>query len=137
MTFALLGAGCISPAAEDPPEALGDVAQAVVAQGDWSGFTGGQCVHGVYQFYLHRFGIDLLGTCAQPGNLGNCQNCGACMMWQSSIVAPDPKLFNRYDWGTTMPQTYDIAVYPPKSGTGPGHVACVAHLESADPGAWG
>jgi MYXO-CTERM domain-containing protein len=132
----LLVAGCASPAADDPQEEPGQTADAVTAQGDWTGFTGGQCVHGVYQFYLHRFGLSLTGACAQPGNLGTCQNCGACMIWKSSAVAPSPSLFNKYDFGTTTPRTYDIVVYPPKSGTGPGHVAAVDHLEGSDPGDW-
>lgn len=115
---------------------VGEVSQAVTARGNWSGFTGGQCVHGVYQFYEHRFGISLTGTCAQGGDIGNCANCGACMIWKSNAVRPDPKLFNRYAWGSVMPQTYDIVVYAPRSGRGPGHVACVDHMDSKSASDW-
>ena len=110
-TAVLSGASCFAPSDPDE-ESLGEAEQAVDQQGDWTGFTNGQCVHGVYQFYLHRYGISLLGTCAQPGNVDNCENCGACMIWKSDIIHPDPSLFNQYAWGTTMPQTYDIVVYP-------------------------
>ena len=114
------------------------VRQAVTTVGNWSGFGTGQCVSGVYTFYENRFGISLNGCCAQAGNVGSCEHCGACMIWESGAVQPNPALFNRYDWGTTMPQTYDIVVYPPRGGTlGYGHVACVDHLESSDPGNWG
>ena len=130
---AALGTGCSSA---DTPEDTLQAEDAVTTDGDWSGFTGGQCVHGVYQFYLHRFDIDLTGTCAQEGNVGSCENCGACMIWESAAVRPSSKLFNRYSWGSTKPQTYDIVVYPPLSGTGPGHVAAVDHLASSNDSDW-
>ncbi len=121
-----------------PTESLGTSEEAVGgAVGDWTGFTDGQCVHGVYQFYLHRYGISLPGACAEGSNVGNCENCGACMIWEGNAVHPPASLFNRYDWGTTMPQTYDIVVYPPKTAAvGPGHVACVDHIDGSDPSHW-
>ena len=119
------------------PEATGTSADAVTgAVGDWTGFTAGQCVHGVYQFYLHRYGISLEGTCAHA-TVGNCESCGACMIWEGANINPPAALFNKYAWGTTMPQTYDIVVYPPRTAAvGPGHVAAVDHMTSTDPAAW-
>lgn len=125
------------PPDEGPAHATGTVSEAVTAVGDWKGFTDGQCVHGLYTFYSSRFGISLPGACLPPGNVDNCEDCGACMIWKSAAVHPDPKLFDRYAWGTAMPQTYDIVVYPPKTtAVGYGHVAAVDHMESNDPGNW-
>jgi len=144
---ALGGSGCAadsevpseSPAEpHGPGEELGAARQAVLTLGDWTGWEPGQCVHGVYAFYDDRFGVDLLGTCAQAGDLGNCRNCGACMIWESEIINPDPALFNKYAWGTTTAQTYDIVVYPSAGGAyGYGHVACVDHTESDNPADYG
>jgi MYXO-CTERM domain-containing protein len=131
-------AGCAStPDTGADPEVTGSSADAVTgAVGDWTGFTSGQCVHGVYQFYLHRYGISLTGTCAHA-TVGNCESCGACMIWEGPNVEPPAALFNKYAWGTTMPQTYDIVVYPPRtSAVGPGHVAAVDHMTSTNPAAW-
>ncbi|HEX7666628.1 MAG TPA: CHAP domain-containing protein [Polyangiaceae bacterium] len=101
-----------------------------LTKGNWSGFTDGQCVHGVYQFYLHRYGISLPGTCGAP-SVGICETCGACEIWKSKAIHPPASRFNQYTWGTTMPQTYDIVVYAPRGGVyGPGHVAAVDHMAS-------
>ncbi|HEX7666627.1 MAG TPA: CHAP domain-containing protein [Polyangiaceae bacterium] len=125
--------GCASNAPVGDGESATSTSEEAVtgAVGDWTGFTNGQCVHGVYQFFLNRYGISLLGTCAQAGNLGICQNCGACMIWESATINPPKSLFNKYTFGSTMPQTYDIVVYPPRGGVlGPGHVAAVDHMSA-------
>ncbi|MDB4995568.1 MAG: putative exported peptidase [Myxococcaceae bacterium] len=138
-TFASLVVAVSSCAStpEEDPEATGATSEAVSgAVGNWTGFTSGQCVHGVYQFYLNRYGISLPGTCAHA-TVGNCQSCGACMIWKGPNVEPPASLFNKYAWGTTTPQTYDIVVYPPRTAAvGPGHVACVDHMTSSNPAAW-
>jgi MYXO-CTERM domain-containing protein len=132
--------GCaITPQDETDSTSADAVSGAV---GNWSGMTAGQCVHGVYSFYANRFGIALEGTGAQGGNIGNCEFEGACMIWESARVEPTEvastkSKFNKYAWGTTMPQTYDIVVYPPRTaGLGPGHVAAVDHMASSNPAAW-
>jgi hypothetical protein len=125
--------------APDGDEQTGTTSEPLVvggAVGNWTGFTAGQCVHGVYQFYLARYGISLTGTCAHA-TVGNCQTCGACMIWEGPNVEPPASLFHKYAWGTTMPQTYDIVVYPPRTAAlGPGHVAAVDHMTSSNPAAW-
>ncbi len=135
--------GCVTdePAAATDDGALEPVAsvsQQVVTQGDWGAFTNGQCVIGVQNFYKAKFGVKLSATGLQSGNVGNCQYLGACMFWVSPKVQPDPGQWDRHDWGSVMPQTYDLVVYPPKPGTtGYGHVASVDHMEGGDPGAYG
>ncbi len=91
--------GCASNVAE--PEESADSTEDALTKGNWTGFTNGQCVHGVYSFYLHRYGISLPGTCA-AGDVGICESCGACEIWKSKAIHPPAKLFNQYDWGTTM-----------------------------------
>jgi hypothetical protein len=139
--------GLVLPAACDAPTeslsgptseqdgATGEISQAVTV-GDWSGMTNGQCVHGVYSFYSSRFGIDLTGCCAPAGDIGKCKDCGACMIWESGAVRPNPALFDAYPWGSAMPSTYDIVVLPPTSSNGYGHVACVDHMETTNPADW-
>ncbi len=129
-------ASCAS-APDGDSSATGTSSEAVTgAVGDWTGFTAGQCVHGVYAFYKYRYGITLEGTCAHA-TVGNCESCGACMIWEGPNVEPPASLFNKYAWGTTTPKTYDIVVYPPVSAAvGPGHVACVDHMTSSNPAAW-
>jgi hypothetical protein len=132
--------GCSGAQSDESDSTSADEVSGAV--GNWSGFTAGQCVHGVYSFYLHRYGISLEGTGAQSGNIGNCEFEGACMIWKSSRVEPTEvastkSKFVKYAWGTTMPQTYDIVVYPPRTtGLGPGHVAAVDHMASSNPAAW-
>jgi hypothetical protein len=139
-TFAslIVGSTSCASAPDGNAEAIGASAEAITgAVGDWTGFTNGECVHGVYEFYSHRYGVTLTGTCAQPADVGNCETCGACMIWEGSRVEPSATLFNRHAWGATTPQTYDIVVYPPRtSAVGPGHVACVDHMTSSDPSDW-
>ena len=132
-----VAAGCAAPTPESNEEIVG-VAQSAItgAVGDWTGFTDGQCVHGVYSFYAARFGISLPAACA-GGNVGICETCGACMIWESAAVNPPASLFNKYAWGATMPQLYDIVVLPPNGGvTGYGHVAAVDHMTSSSPSDW-
>jgi hypothetical protein len=111
---------------------LGEIAQAVVTVGDWNGYGDGQCVIGAQIFYKGRFGVTLKATGYQPGDIGACANLGACMYWVSDIVRPDPALWNRYDFGSTMPQTYDLVIYPPTAGNAYGHIASVDHMEGGD-----
>jgi hypothetical protein len=132
--------GCAITPQEDADGSSADAVSGAV--GNWKGMTAGQCVHGVYSFYAARYGISLEGTGAQGGNIGNCEFEGACMIWKSARVEPTEvastkSKFVKYDWGTTMPQTYDIVVYPPRTaGLGPGHVAAVDHMASSNPAAW-
>jgi hypothetical protein len=118
------------PTGEAP---VGEIAQAVVTVGDWNGYGDGQCVIGAQAFYKNRFGVTLKATGYQPGNVGPCKNLGACMYWVSDIVRPDPNLWNRYDFGSKMPQTYDLVIYPPTSSNAYGHIASVDHMEGGDP----
>jgi hypothetical protein len=130
---------CASAPDGDEDQPTGTTSEDLVvggAVGNWTGFTAGQCVHGLYQFYLARYGISLTGTCAHA-TVGNCESCGACMIWKGPNVEPPASLFHKYAWGTTMPQTYDIVVYPPRTAAlGPGHVAAVDHMTSSNPAAW-
>ncbi len=125
----------VAPA--DDEERTGEIAQAVTAQGDWSGYGNGQCVIGAQAFYKNRFGVALKPTGVQSGNVGNCAYLGACMYWVSNAARPDPAVWDRHDWGSTKPQTYDLVIYPPSGNNPYGHVASVDHLESGDPGAYG
>ncbi len=133
------GAACSTGdlAPGDEEERLGSRAEAVTAQGDWSGYGDGQCVIGAQTFYKNRFQVALKPTGVQSGDVGSCAYLGACMYWVSSAARPDPATWDRHEWGSTMPQTYDLLIYPPTSGNPYGHVASVDHLASGDPNAYG
>jgi CHAP domain len=118
---------------------VGTTQEAVTgAVGDWTGFIDGQCVAGVFHFFETRFGASFVGLCAQGANVGNCENCGACMIWNGSRTEPNPAVWNRYAWGSVMPQLYDMVVYPPSGAAlGYGHVAAVDHMNGSNPAAYG
>jgi len=114
-------------------ESTGSSSDAVTgAVGDWTGYTDGQCVVGAYHFFESRFGASFIGLCAQGANIGNCENCGACMIWNGPRVEPNPAVWNRYAWGTVTPQLYDMVVFPASGGGfGYGHVAVVDHMSGS------
>jgi hypothetical protein len=118
------------------PEATDEVAQAVTTKGDWSAYGNGQCVAGAYTFYSKRYGVSLTPTGVQTSSIGACKYLGACMIWMSSKVRPASSKWNRYAWGSVMPQTYDMVIYPPTSSNGYGHVASVDHMEGGDKNAY-
>lgn len=132
--FAAALAACATEAADGglPEGPIAEVSQAVVTVGDWNGYGDGQCVIGAQTFYKNRFGVALKPTGVQSGNVGNCAWLGACMYWVSNAARPDPNVWNRYDFGTKMPQTYDLVIYPPTATNEYGHVASVDHMEGGD-----
>jgi hypothetical protein len=132
----LLAGGCASeePAAPASGEEIGTVEQAAcgTASGDWADFPKGdgtlQCVGGVRQFYDKKFNAFV--PPASGGPVGNCAQYGACNIWVNTANRPNPKEWNRYDWGSKKPQTYDMVVFPPTSGNAYGHIASVDHVSS-------
>ena len=136
----VIGASCLAAACASTDHAsesgleLGEISQAVVTQGDWSAYGAGQCVFGAQTFYKNRYGVGLKATGVQGSDIGGCKYLGACMYWVSDAARPDPGTWNRYDFGSNMPQTYDLVIYPP-TGTNPyGHVASIDHMEGGDAG---
>lgn len=135
--MALLGVISCSEATDSPKSHGEELAQAkwlVTTYGDWSAYGNGQCVIGAQTFYKKKFGVALKATGVQSGNIGNCAYLGACMYWVSSIARPDSGTWDRHEWGSIMPQTYDLVIYPPTSGNPYGHVASIDHMEGSDAG---
>jgi hypothetical protein len=118
-------------------ERLGAVAQAVETQGDWAQYGSGQCVSGARTFYTNHFGVTLKATGVQGSSIGACEYLGACMYWVSGAAQPDPGTWDKHPWGSAMPQTYDLVIYPPTSTNPYGHVASIDHMEGGDASAYG
>jgi MYXO-CTERM domain-containing protein len=121
-------------AEQGPAEPVGEVAQAACSAttaGDWSAFPQGdgslQCVGGVRQFYMNKFGAFV--PPASGGPVGACAKYGACNIWVNPANQPSSAVWTRYDWGTATPQLYDMVVFGPASGSGYGHIASVDHME--------
>jgi hypothetical protein len=114
-------------------EKLGDIAQAVTTYGDWSTYGDGQCVTGARTFYTAKFGVTLNATGLQSTDIGSCAALGACMYWVSPKVAPSSATWVKYAWGSEMPKTYDLIIYPPHGTNAYGHVASVDHMEGTNP----
>lgn len=137
IAVALVGVASCSetPDSQGPGgEGLGQVGLPVDTYGDWSAYGNGQCVIGAQTFYKNKFGVALKPTGVQQGDVGSCAYLGACMYWVSGAAQPDLNTWDRHDWGSLMPQTYDLVIYPPH-GTNPyGHVASVDHMEGPDAG---
>jgi hypothetical protein len=127
--------GCQAPEETSPGEPIGEIAQAACgsASGDWSDFPEGdgtlQCVGGVRQFYQKKFKITV--PPASGGPVGSCAKYGACNLWVNPANRPDPAKWNRYDWGTKTPQTYDMVVFPPTGSNAYGHVASIDHMKGS------
>lgn len=134
LVLALLGASACSTVTDH--EALDEIAQAVKTYGNWSAYGDGQCVTGARTFYQNRYGVTLAATGAQGSSIGACKYLGACMYWVSPKVRPSAAKWNRYEWGSVMPQTYDLVIYPPTPTNGYGHVASIDHLEGSDKNAY-
>lgn len=140
LAVALAGLGALSPFAAGcsggtglEPEKLGDIAQSVTTYGDWSQYGDGQCVTGARAFYTAKFGVTLNATGLQSTDVGSCAYLGACMYWVSPKVAPDSAKWVKHAWGTAMPKTYDLVIYPPHGTNSYGHVASVDHMEGTNP----
>lgn len=136
LLLALFGPLACAAIDEDGLAPLGELGQEVVTKGNWSLYGNGQCVVGARTFYDKRFGVTLSATGVQGSSIGACKYLGACMYWVSPKVRPSSAKWNRYAWGSVMPQTYDLIIYPPTASNGYGHVASVDHMEGNDKNAY-
>jgi hypothetical protein len=97
---------------------------------DWSDFpTGYQCIVGVQQFTMNKWGVPFPHTGGAPAKNG-CLALGACLEWVDDL--PDPAVWNRYAWGTKDPQAYDVLIFPPTASNGYGHAAVFDHASGSD-----
>ena len=97
---------------------------------DWSAFPSGyQCIVGVQQFVMNKWGVSFPHTGGAPAKNG-CLALGACLEWVDDL--PDPAVWNRYAWGSKDPQAYDVLIFPPTASNGYGHAAVFDHAAGSD-----